>query len=931
MKKLIIFFITFALLMIFSKRTYPQAGQLDSTFGQGGIVTTALSVNGTSQVNSIVLQSDGKLVAAGVSNNGINADFTLARYNQNGSLDNSFGINGIVITQIGDTNDCIESVVIQPDGKILTGGYSIKDSANDFALAMYNLDGSLDNSFGTNGIVTTSIGDKDDKIFSIALQSDGKIVAGGSYIDSLYWDFAVVRYNPDGSLDNSFGTNGIVTTSIGPRHDVINTVLIQPDGKIAAVGYSYNGENYDFAIVRYNPNGFLDNTFGNNGIVTTPIGTGNDAAYPAVLQSDGRIIAACYTHNGHDEDFALVRYNPNGTLDNTFGEGGIVITQVSTSFDRIYSLSIQNDGKIIAAGHSTTTSSDFTVVRYNQDGSTDESFGTNGITITPVGTLRDVAFSVCVQENGKIVAAGFSSQGGGKNNFAVVRYNENGTHDNSFGQYGIVITPIGKEESKIYSVKIQNDEKIVAAGYTINEGTYNFAVVRYNPDGTPDNSFGTSGIVTTQIGPSNSLAYSLVLQKDGKIIIGGKSSNGSNNDFCLARYNINGTLDNSFGTDGIVTTEIGTSTDVIETIAIQTNESGVEKIIAAGQTYNGRNSDFALARYNSNGTLDISFGTNGIVTTDIDARNDVLMSILVQGDGKILALGYSHYEGNSDFALARYNTDGTLDNSFSGNGIVITQVGEAGDYGRALTIQNDGKIVAAGYSFSGTYCNFALARYNTDGSLDGSFGDNSIINVSYGTLNDFIYSLAIQDDGKIIAAGGGRSDNEGYDFVLSRFTQDGITDSTFGLDGVIISPIGVSSSYALSVALQHDGKIVAAGCSDNNNGYCVFSLARYNSDPATGISSGNLSEVPVSFLLDQNFPNPFNPTTTIRFSIPKRQNVNLSIYDLLGREVETLINMELEAGRHSVVFDAAGFAGGVYFYRMQTESFVSTKKFILLK
>jgi uncharacterized delta-60 repeat protein len=930
MKTIMISIISLILLLAFSKNSYPQAGQLDNTFGQGGIVTTALNVNGKSQINSIAMQSDGKLIAAGVSNNGTNADFTIARYNPDGSLDNSFGINGIVITQIGDTNECIQSVKIQTDGKIITGGYSIKDSVNDFALVRYNPDGSLDSEFGTNGIVTTQVGDKDDKIFSIALQSDGKIVAGGCYIDSSYWSFAVVRYNPDGSLDDSFGTNGIVTTSIGPRHDVINTVLIQPDGKIVAVGYSNNGDDYDFAVARYNTNGFLDDGFGTHGIVTTPIGTGHDAAYPAVLQSDGKIIAACYSRNDNGEDFALARYNPNGTLDNTFGENGKVITQVGTSQDRIYSLAIQNDGKIVAAGHSYSTTHDFAVARYNMDGSLDESFGSNGISITPVGTLADIAFSVLIQSDGKIVAAGYSVQNG-KNNFAVVRYDEDGINDNSFGEYGIVITPVGIEASKAYSVKIQNDGKIIAAGYTLIDSNYNFAVVRFNSNGSRDNSFGINGVVSTQIGPSSSIAYSAAIQNDGKIIIGGKSSNGSNNDFCLARYNINGTLDNSFGTDGIVTTEIGTSTDVIETIAIQTNESGVEKIIAAGQTYNGSNSDFALTRYNINGALDMSFGNNGIVTTDIETRIDVIKSVVLQGDGKILALGYSYYEGNSDFALARYNTDGTLDNSFSGNGIVITQVGDAGDYGRALAIQNDGKIVAAGYSFNGTYCDFALTRYNIDGSPDESFATNGIFTASYGTLNDFVYSTAVQNDGKIIAAGGGRSDIEGYDLILSRYKPDGSIDSTFGGDGVIITPVGVSSSYALSMALQDDGKIVTAGCSDNDNGYCVFSLTRYNSDPATGISSGNLSELPTSFSLEQNYPNPFNPTTTIRFSIPKRQNVNLAIYDLLGRKVKALVNRELKAGRHSFDFNAAGFASGIYIYRLQTESFISARRCILLK
>ena len=796
------------LLVAFLKNSYPQAGQLDNTFGQGGIVTTALNVSGKSQINSIALQSDGKLIAAGVSNNGTSADFTIARYNPDGSLDNSFGINGIVITQIGDTNECIESVVIQPDGKILTGGYSIMDSSNDFALARYNPDGSLDSEFGTGGIVTTPIGDKDDKIFSIALQSDGKIVAGGCYIDSSYWSFALVRYNSDGSLDDSFGTNGSVTTSIGPRHDVINTVLIQPDGKIVAVGYSNNGDNYDFAVARYNTNGFLDDDFGTHGIVTTPIGTGHDAAYPAVLQSDGKIIAACYSHNGHDEDFALVRYNPNGTLDNAFGESGKVITQVGTGHDRIYSLAIQNDRKIVAAGLSISSTSDFTVARYNENGSLDEFFGSNGLTVTPVGTLGDVAFSVLIQSDGKIVAAGYSVKNG-NNNFALVRYNDNGTCDDSFGQYGIVTTPVGKEKSAGYSVKIQGDGKIIVAGYTFNDSCYTSSLVRFNPDGNRDNSFGTDGIVLTQTGTSNTMVYSAALQSDGKIIVGGKYYKGFYNGFYLARYNINGTLDNSFGSYGIVTTEIGKYTDDVRSIAIQNNLNGEKKIIAAGRTFNGSSSnDFALARYNMNGTPDLSFGTNGIVTTDIESGYDWIESIAIQDDGKILALGYSGESGKYDFALARYNAEGTLDYSFGDSGIVITSIGAIRDLGRTLAIQSDGKIIAAGNSFSEDYCDCVLVRYNTDGSLDGSFATGGILTASYERFDNYIVSMALQDDGKIIAGGWGSSHAGINDFVLSRYTQDGIIDSTFGVNGAVINRIGTSSSCVLSVALQDDGKLL---------------------------------------------------------------------------------------------------------------------------
>ena len=174
----------------------------------------------------------------------------------------------------------------------------------------YNTNGSLDTNFGTGGIVTTSIGSVNDYASALGIQSDGKIVvAGYSYNSSSKFHFALVRYNTNGSLDTTFGTGGIVTTAVGSSYDYAHALGIQSDGKIVVAGSSSNGSKYNFALVRYNANGTLDTGFGTGGVVTTSIGSNWDSAYGLGIQSDGKILAAGYSGNGSNYDFALVRYN----------------------------------------------------------------------------------------------------------------------------------------------------------------------------------------------------------------------------------------------------------------------------------------------------------------------------------------------------------------------------------------------------------------------------------------------------------------------------------------------------------------------------------------------------------------------------------------------------------------------------------------------
>lgn len=474
--------ISFSLLLAAIPISFAQAGSLDISFGNGGKVTTAFP--GPDYANSVAIQSDGKMVVAGCSGMAYTSVFSLLRYNSNGNLDNSFGIGGKVTTYFGSYLDICNAVAIQSDGKIIVAGFSTNGSNLDFALARYHSDGSLDNSFGIGGKVTTDFVGDDDAANAIIIQSDGKIVVAGYSYGNTYNDFALVRYNLDGSLDNSFGTGGKVTTDFGNSFDYAYSIAIQSDGKIVAAG---KGDG--FALARYNNNGTLDNSFGSSGKITTNF-TWHGAGYTIDIQSDGKIVVAGEISEPTltNSDFALVRYNVDGSLDVNFGIGGKVFTDFVGNNDYGYSVVIQIDGKIIVAGKGidSTYHSDIVLARYKSDGSLDNGFGIGGKVTT---SDYNAAYSVSLQSDGKIVVVGF-----GKNDFAAVRYLSDGSLDNSFGIGGKVNTDFeisGNDGAS--SVVIQSNGKMVVAGYFNHD---QFALARYEINGALDNSFGIGGKVT---------------------------------------------------------------------------------------------------------------------------------------------------------------------------------------------------------------------------------------------------------------------------------------------------------------------------------------------------------------------------------------------------------------------------------------------------
>jgi uncharacterized delta-60 repeat protein len=377
--------------------------------------------------------------------------------------------------------------------------------------------GDLDPSFDGDGKVITDFG-KNEYAHGMAIQQDGKIVVGGLDTESnpprYYRDFVLARYLSDGSLDPAFG-GGRVRTDFEGSGDSAEDVVEQPDGKLVVAGLS----DRQFAFARYNNDASLDTTFSADGKVTLSFGEGSGGANAVALQADGRIVAAGEASGATSNDFALARLNPNGSLDTTFGSG-VVLTDLSGAEDVATSLAVQADGKIIAAGMA-LPSRDVLLARYNANGSLDPSFDGDGKVRTTQPCCA-IWPRLAVQSDGKILVAAGSE---------LLRYNVDGSLDSTFGTAGRVSTT----QISTQAVSLQADGKIVVAGTSRDVGLSGFWVSLYARDGTEDPNFNS---MLVRAGTPTGLPVAAVgLQSDNKIVVAGSTgADTSHVDFIVLRF-----------------------------------------------------------------------------------------------------------------------------------------------------------------------------------------------------------------------------------------------------------------------------------------------------------------------------------------------------------------------------------------------------------
>lgn len=854
-----------------------QSGKLDASFANNGIISTS-SETKTNQSFSILPRKsfvlpDGKIIMVLESNNKVR----LTRLLANGTTDITYGTKGY--SKIASQLPLV--AVMQADGKIVTGGMGI--SPTQFTLVRFNTDGTLDPAYGNSGVVNTTFKNAYSSLNAMVLTSEGKVIAGGSTVVNGVNQSVMIRYTTAGSIDNTFGTNGFVYSTFNGALSSIGALTCQPDNKIVAAGNGSTG----YVVARFDANGNPDPTFNGNGQAVYGISF-LDLVSSIIVGADGRIYVG---GNSFDAEFhfkmTILCFTSTGQIDPAFNSGlGHLILSPGPTNDFLRNLGFQSDGKIIVAGHTNADFSDseIRVVRINKDGAIDNSFGPNGTgsVTTGLNTAYDENGTLSILPGDRIFLGGYNSDFSVSPNqirFSGIQLNADGLPDANFGVNGISAYSIPGSFYQYTSVYNQIDEKILAisqsngtsgnrnfikrfnadgsvdSSYTQNgtyelggtngvmqfepdgkilkmesslsaNGDFDLSITRHNSDGTIDLAFGNEGTVITDLG-SNESGYTAGFQSDGKIIIGGLTRDNSGSDFLLVRFNYNGTIDPTFGNGGFI--KINSSNED-QVVSIKVEADG--KIIFSGMTIDFP-TDFSLfriygviGRLNSNGTLDTNFGTNGLTTITGNGFNSV-GDFVIQNDFKIV---FTRTEqdpllNSQQIFVSRLNNDGTLDNSFLQSGIVTS-------YSYNLIQQTDGKIINVGYNFNEkNNADYFLSRINPDGSADPSFGNNGVSTGALVNLDNTIYGGVLAGS-RVLVFGLGIDDNHDYSGLIARFNVASdvslscTANKTVGTDnnlcsaivsGIdpVVAPSGTTVKYTLSGATTGAGTGSVSGLKFN--------------------------------------------------------------------------------------------------------------------
>lgn len=495
--------------------------------------------------------------------------------------------------------------------------------------------------------------------------------------------------------------------------------------------------------------------------------------------------------------------------------------------------------------------------------------------------------------------------------------------DSSFGNGGKVATAFPPNLTLGADSAIQTNGKILVCGQFYagvitglfdNFQNYYCAVSRYNTDGTLDNSFGVNGVAIINSRETTSGAMSITIQADQKIILTSQSHRSpfASSTFSILRLNENGSFDSSFVSNPFITTS---SQINFGTIAVNIDGNG--KILICGST----DTDFIIKRCNSNGSPDTTFGTNGTTYVNIDG-NDFASDLAFQSDGKIIVVGQTNNVSISSYykvAIARLNSNGILDTSFGTNGKASFDFEASVNYPKLLINSDDKLVIGATVSLGVQLQNRKIGLLKTDanGNLDLSFGINGR-SILQNNLQSSFSDFKRQTDNKILLVG----NVSNTDFFMSRFDVNGNLDTTFSTIGSISTDFNSNDDWARSINIQSDGKVVVAGISFSNNVPSSLAIARYVLGPLSTNSFVNST-----FSV---YPNPFSNNFTIDLPSDENQFVNIELLDINGRKIlDILKNQKIEAGNNKLHVDvASSLPNGLYFLNISNDKNFKTIKII---
>lgn len=901
-------FLALFLFLVFRNAQAQNSGDPDLEFGDAGRVVENLSQS-FEIAYGVAVQPDGKIITTGDLWTGLNDYAFVVRHTADGKIDSSFATNGFA--RLGsDTTDLLPNggVALQTDGKILVAGLFVDvDGLKGFVLRLLP-NGVPDPGFGNNGLVLIDIG-SNSRLYAVTVAPGGKILAAGGVSTGMGLNSAVIRLLNDGSLDPGFGIGGlaeVATTAIGT--DLFYSLAVLPNGDILATGYSSN--NGAGTAVRFDANGFPVVGFGDNGTVLIEEPNGTTIFYSAAAQTDGKILLGGYRNVFPDRDFLVMRLLSNGDTDPNFGSGGSVLTNVGNA-DVLRALTVQPDGKILGAGYQITAEgfSQALLLRYTAAGNLDAAFGNNGIITNFSDTAMSRFYALTLRPNNSILAAGYRLNSRNGFDLALAGFQHDGSAENTFGtgNDGWAAYNLAKADNQQDGLSLgDNGQIFLVSGSPVGD---EFNVLRYSSGGV------RQSLDSLRALPGENVVIQTVAQiPGGGFLVVGRVIV----DTCVIwRFKSDGAMDGTlrFGLPGMTSI-------TFRDAAVQTDE----KILLCGYGVN-TNGEFVnlIARLLPDGSMDTGWNNTGILElpSDISAEGWVLR---VQPDGKVLVGGGSA-SGTDELFLARYNVNGTADSGFGNNGIQLQELGGPDETARDILIDPSGRIVVAGLVTSsvGVLQNIVL-RFSPSGFLESGFGAGGAVLLPIGSnINNyhsinFIFRLGLQADGKILLSGYANAN-----MALFRMLPDGSPDGDFGVNGVVTTDIFGETDIPGQLLIQPDGKILQSGMAYNGADYDAV-LLRYL--PGMVIGTEDLAPDGNHWLI---YPNPVREYATLRYQNPAAGNVTVLLETVEGQVLQTFFNAFQPVGEHTCELRLdARLPSGTYICRVLTPGGQAAIRFIRL-